>query len=59
MKKSYVTKKQVNFYIENTLKRFDSLETFRNEVNYAIEDLDNGSNPNQVKFLKRVIEVLN
>lgn len=59
MKTYYATKKRVNTFIENSLKRFDSLETFRNEVDKAIEELNDGTNPNQVRFYKKVKQILN
>lgn len=57
MKTFYVTKKQVNNFIENSLKRFDSLETFRNEVNRVISELS-AEDKAQLKFYKRVKEKL-
>lgn len=53
MKRFYVTKKQVNNFIENSLKRFDSLETFRNEVDRVIKDLS-AEDKAQLKFYNRV-----
>lgn len=57
MKTFYVTKKQVNNFIENSLKRFDSLETFRNEVDRVISELS-VEDKAQLKFYKRVKEKL-
>lgn len=53
MKKFYVTKKQINNFIENSLKRFDSLETFRNEVDRVISGLSSEDKA-QLKFYNRV-----
>jgi len=58
MKTFYVTKKQVNEFIENSLKRFDSLETFRNEVDRAISELSSEDKA-QLKFYNRVKKQLN
>jgi hypothetical protein len=49
----YVTKKQVNEFIENSLKRFDSLENFRNEVDRIISELS-AEDKAQLKFYNRV-----
>lgn len=57
MKRFYVTKKQVNKFIENSLKRFDSLETFRNELDRVINELSLEDKA-QLKFYIRVRETL-
>lgn len=57
MKTFYVTKKQVNEFIENSLKRFDSLETFRNEVDRVINELS-VEDKAQLKFYNRVKQTL-
>ena len=57
MRSFYVTKKQVNTFIENSLKRFDSIKSFKHEVEKVILELDESS-PAQLKFYKRVKEAL-
>ena len=58
MKRYYITKKQINNFIDNNLKCFDSLQTFRNELENIIEELNDGSSPNQVRFYKKVLAEL-
>jgi hypothetical protein len=58
MKTFYVTKKQVNEFIKSSLKRFDSLETFRNEVDRVISELSSEDKA-QLKFYNRVKKELN
>ncbi len=58
MKRYYATKKRIKDYIEVTLKKFDSLESFREELILEIKDLDNGSNLNQVRFYRKVLAEL-
>lgn len=58
MKKYYITKKRVNNFIETNIGKFESLESFRNELTKTIAELNDGTNPNQVRFYKRVKETL-
>lgn len=55
MKRYYITKKQINNFIDENLKNFDSLQTFRNELENIIEELNDGTNPNQIRFYKKVL----
>ena len=55
MKRYYITKKQINNFIDENLKNFDSLQTFRNELENVIEELNDGNNPNQIRFYKKVL----
>ena len=58
MRRYYITKKQINNFIDTNLKYFDSLHTFRNELEDVIEGLNDGSNPNQVRFYRKVLAEL-
>jgi hypothetical protein len=58
MRNFYVTKKQVNKFIENSLKKFDSLESFRNELDKVISELSLEEKA-QLKFYNRVKKELN
>ena len=53
MKVFYVTKKQVREFIENSLKRFDSLVIFRDEIERVINELS-PEDKAQLKFYNKV-----
>jgi hypothetical protein len=58
MKRFYITNKKVNEFIETSLKRFDSLETFRSELERVVSECDESSK-NQKRFYEKVLIHLN